>query len=570
MPPSFSLGALALAALPLLWACPVRADDSPVAPPPSAHPHAYAVVIGNNLGGAGQVPLHFAESDAESMAAVLRQLGHYPDGSIEVLLHPDVAHVLSALDDVAAKVRADAAHGDTSEVVFYYSGHARANAINLGSEDLSLGTLRERLTALPASLTLVVLDACQSGSFSRIKGAEPAADFTYNSVAKLTQKGLAVMASSTSEELSQESDELKSSYFTHHLVTGLRGAADADGDGRVSLDEAYKYAYRRTLASTAKTQVGEQHVTLETDLAGQGELPLTFPAEAHARLALPGPLEGRILVQAHGSGAVVAEVQKVPGPPLRLALVAGIYDAIVRGGPDVLQCRVTVTDDQVTVLDLRLCTKVIPEKTAAKGGERPMRERDRWALELGLGFMWRIQDSYTSTLQTFGYQQEQSFLGGPPPLGRVELSASRNFSKHVAGVIRFGTLASDTYQRQIENSTDTAALSAVGGALMVRAQTDVLSDVVGIYGQGGVGLTIGTLQYSTQQTNVPPETTTHYFNYLLTLGAGMTIKLPRVATLFIQGGYDHAPAIQNLIGDTHDSGGPSLLLGVRIRLGDFL
>ena len=97
------------------------------------------------------------------------------------------------------------------------------------------------------------------------------------------------MASSTAEELSQESDAFKGSYFTHHLVTALRGAGDTDGDGRVSLDEAYRYAYRRTLASTARTKVGEQHVTLETDLAGQGEIPVTFPAEASAKLDLPAP-----------------------------------------------------------------------------------------------------------------------------------------------------------------------------------------------------------------------------------------------------------------------------------------
>src|SRR5262249_46033755 len=156
-----------------------------------------------------------------------------------------------------------------------------------GGDELPLTTLRERLTALPSALTIVVLDACQSGAFARVKGAEAAADFTYNSVSRLQQKGLAIMASSSAQELSQESDELRGSYFTHHLVTALRGAGDSDGDGRVSLDEAYRYAYRRTLASTARTQVGQQHVMLETDLAGQGDLPVTYPTEARAQLELP-------------------------------------------------------------------------------------------------------------------------------------------------------------------------------------------------------------------------------------------------------------------------------------------
>src|SRR4029077_10249454 len=133
-------------------------------------------------------------------------------------------------------------------------------------------------------------------------------------------KGIAVMASSTGQELSQESDALKSSYFTHHLVVALRGAGDADGDGKVSLDEAYRYAYRRTLASTARTRVGAQHATLETDLSGQGDVPATSPADAKAQLEIPGSLEARILVQRAPSGSVAAELQKASGAALRLAL----------------------------------------------------------------------------------------------------------------------------------------------------------------------------------------------------------------------------------------------------------
>ena len=42
------------------------------------------------------------------------------------------------------------------------------------------------------------------------------------------------------------------SVFTAGLVEGLRtGAADADGDGYVSVDEAYDYAYRYVLSSGA-------------------------------------------------------------------------------------------------------------------------------------------------------------------------------------------------------------------------------------------------------------------------------------------------------------------------------
>jgi hypothetical protein len=548
---------------------PVVARAEPPPPVPAGpHPHTYAIVVGSNEGGAGQQPLHYAEDDAQRMARVLREIGHFDAADVKVLLHPSPAGIVAALDDLGAKVRAGVLGGEQAEVVFYYSGHARASAINLAGEELPLTTLRERLTALPATLTIVVLDACQSGAFARVKGAEPAADFTYNSVTRLQQKGLAIMASSSPQELSQESDELKGSYFTHHLVTALRGAGDADGDGKVSLDEAYRYAYRRTLASTARTQVGEQHVTLETDLAGQGDVPVTFPADAKAQLELPAPLDARVLVQHRASGSVVAEVQKAPGAAIRLAFAAGSYDAIVGQKSGVVQCRFSLLDDRVTPLDTAGCTPVVPDRSQAKGDEpgwHPRREIDRWAIEGSAGLMTRETDAFTNRLVTFGYQEQGLLL----PAARFSLGVSRVLAPHVSGVFQVDTLSSDTYQRSIANETDTASFAAYGGALYVRAFTDIAGQWLGVYGQAGGGLSLGTLDTKTQQTGVPPSSTSTYGSYLLSGAIGMTAS-PRRApiVIFVQGAYDRAPAIHDLIGDTHDSGGFSVSLGLRLRLGD--
>jgi len=563
--PSWFVGAFAASTL-LAASADAHADSPPLSTAP--RPHSYAVVVGSNVGGAGQQPLHFAEDDAQRMAQVLRELGHFEASDVQVLLHPNPSQILAALDVLGARARDNASRGEQTEVVFYYSGHARATAINLGGDELPLGALRDRLSALPTALTIVVLDACQSGAFARIKGAEPAADFTYNSVSKLTQKGLAIMASSSPQELSQESDELHGSYFTHHLVTALRGAGDADGDGRVSLDEAYRYAYRRTLASTARTQVGEQHVTLETDLAGQGDVPVTYPADAKAQLELPGPLDARVLVQRRPSGSVVAEVQKAPGAAIRLAFVAGSYEAIVGQTSGMVQCRFALGDDHVMVLDTSSCTPVVPDRSQAKGeaGEMPLREIDRWTIEGSVGAMTRATDAFTSRLETFGYT-EKGLLGLPAP--RFDVGASRLIAPHIAGVIQVGSLSGDSYQRSIAESTDTASFSAYGAAVYVRTFADVAGQWLGVYGQAGAGVSLGLLTYQTQQTGVPPSTTETYGSYLLSGSVGMTARARRVpVTFFVQAGYDRAPAIRDLIGDVHDSGGFSGLLGLRVRLGD--
>ena len=545
------------------------------------HTSAYAVVVGDNVGGSGQQALRYAEDDARRMAQVLVELGHYDANDVHILLRPDAAHLLAAVDDVAVRARANAEHGDQTQVLFYFSGHARANAINLGTEELLLGTLRDRLRAIPSTITIVVLDACQSGSFSRVKGAQPAADFSYNSVSGLTQKGLAVMASSTAEELSQESDELKASYFTHHLVTALRGAGDVDGDGRVSLDEAYRYAYRRTLAATARTTVGEQHVTLETDLAGQGEVPVTFPAEATAKLDLPASLDARVLVQQRPSGAVMADVQKAPGSPVRLALVAGNYDAVVAQRTGIVECHVTISDGGVTEIDPRTCTPVASGATAPKGEDpdgaaadrdaagseehvapRGQREVDRWDLELTAGVIQSRTDAFTSRLNDFGYERPSFDL----PSIRLSAGAARILTAHIAAVVRVATLASDKYQRSIANQTDTASFHAYGAGIYLRTFTD-LASWFGIYGQAGLGAGLGVVDLETQQTDVPPSTTTITFGYLLGGAVGARVKFGRIVSLLGELGYDYAPVIHNRIGDTHDGGGFSASLGLRFNLG---
>ena len=562
-----------------------RADETSVTVPTTPHPYAYGILVGTNSGGPGQQPLRYAEDDARKMAQVLKELGRYGTSDLRVLIKPDGKQVLAAIDDVAQKLRAHQAKGEQAILVFYYSGHAKANAFNLGTEELAVATLREKLRSLPAQLTLIVLDACQSGQFARVKGAEPAADFSFNSVSRLGTKGVAVMASSSSQELSQESDELKSSYFTHHLISALRGAADADGDGKISLDEAYRYAYRRTLTATAQTQVGSQHVTLETDLAGQGDVGVTYPADAKSQLELPGSLDARVLVQHRTSGNVVAEVQKVPGPPLKLAIASGQYDAIVRrqaSGLKVLKCKLSLSDERVTPLDLNGCEEV-KLVGVAKGDEpdqvdlAPAQRRvDPWTAEAGVGVTGRIDDGYTRRLQEFGYKEQRDLF--EPPRARVGATFSKGLFPHVALGIGLTTLSGDTYRREVgsalkRSTSDEFTFSAFSAHAFVRASSDPLlrttinSPYFQLYGQLGGGLTLGVAKLTITANNTSGRETSSesHWGYLLGAAAGVSFNAPRRYGIFFQLGWDYAPTLANLTGETHDAGGPSGLLGVRLR-----
>ena len=54
----------------------------------------------------------------------------------------------------------------------------------------------------------------------------------------LASTGEALLTSSAADENALESKEIRGSFFSHHLVSGLRGAADSSGDGQVTLAEA--------------------------------------------------------------------------------------------------------------------------------------------------------------------------------------------------------------------------------------------------------------------------------------------------------------------------------------------
>src|SRR5207253_2498641 len=113
---------------------------------------------------------------------------------------------------------------------------------------LDYGALRKAIEAVPADVRVAVLDSCASGAFARSKGGQFLPAFLSDASSQV--RGQAILTSSSETEVAQESDRIGSSFFTHHLLAGLRGAADTSHDGRVTLNEAYQYAYDETLSRT--------------------------------------------------------------------------------------------------------------------------------------------------------------------------------------------------------------------------------------------------------------------------------------------------------------------------------
>jgi len=284
----------------------------------------FAVLVGNNDGASGMHSLYFAEDDAIKMQLVLTQAGGYRPEDVRVLLNERRNDVQQAMIDVRDDIARAEANGDETLFLFYYSGHADDSRLQLGSTYLIYELLDGLIERSGADVRLAFLDACQSGAMTGAKGGTRAPSFVFDVTERLGASGQVVITSSSSDEASQESDEIGGSYFTHFLTSGLLGAADGNADERVTLEEAYQYVYHETVFRTAGSRTGTQHPTYEWDLAGKGDVVLTDLSAARTTLVFPRGLHGSYAIFDRGQRMFVAEVDMV-GAEQKLSLHPGTY-----------------------------------------------------------------------------------------------------------------------------------------------------------------------------------------------------------------------------------------------------
>jgi hypothetical protein len=304
----------------------------------------FAVIIGSNRGNAGRPPLRYAEQDAARLILVMRELGSVDENDAHLMLAPTAASVRASLANLRQRV-SDARKGVSglrTLVLLYYSGHSDGRALELGPERLEFQDVQRAMIDTGADVRVMIVDACQSGSLLALKGGRPGAAFELGKVREVSN-GEAILTSAAENEEAIESADLQGSYFSHHLLSGLRGAADVNRDGRVTLSEAYDYAAARTVAETTATIYGAQHPAYRLRLSGQGDLALTEIPVAHAALEVEGLFDRVLIIDAAG-GSVAAEW--TPGSARRLALTPGPYLVKAWQGRQVSTGRLTLRSGQ--------------------------------------------------------------------------------------------------------------------------------------------------------------------------------------------------------------------------------
>lgn len=326
----------------------------------------YAVIIGSNNGGPDRVRLRYAITDARSVMEVLKKLGGVDQESAILLLEPRKDRLIDAIAEMRGRVIHAKKRFTRVELLFYYSGHSDEEGIMPGGEKILYRDIKQAVINIPADVRIAILDSCSSGAFTSIKGGRMRSPFLVDR--SHSMKGFAFMTSSSSDEASQESDRIKGSFFTHSLLTGLRGAADQIGDGRITLNEAYQYAYTETLARTEKTLRGPQHPNYHIMMSGSGDVVLTEIRRSSSTLVLSKPIHGRIFLRDNRT-ALVAEMNKGAGRPVTLGLESGDYTVLNERNGKLYEAKVSLAPGSSRTLSYNGFAVVDRESTRARGDE---------------------------------------------------------------------------------------------------------------------------------------------------------------------------------------------------------
>jgi uncharacterized caspase-like protein len=278
-----------------------RTGPAVAAPTPPAGPKIssrWAVVVGVGEYDHRTIPrLRFARRDAEAMYQFLTTQGGYPKDNVILLTDataqkPTLLNIKRALGDFLAR-RA----GRDDMVLIYFAGHGAPEVDAAGNEAdglskyliprdgdpdslyttaLPMDEIQRIFSRVAAERIVMLLDTCYSGTaggrtFAR--ASTRATGINDQFLDRLTRsRGRVIITASGPNEVALELPDLGHGVFTYFVLEGLRGKADRNSDGLVTVSELYEYVEGQ-VDSTARRAGGRQRPLMKGEI--EGTLPLS-------------------------------------------------------------------------------------------------------------------------------------------------------------------------------------------------------------------------------------------------------------------------------------------------------
>ena len=214
-----------------------------------ADPVRILVAVSHARGGDDELPLRHATEDADTCATSSRRrrcaarARHAPG-------RPFGRAAPVGRSSAREPSRFNYAPADVT-FLLYFSGHGDRDGIHLGASD-RVGRARRARAGRARRASHLVTDACRNDP-TRPKGIAPSRRSPFG--AAVTRPTVWCGSRRPRRARPRRSPtNCSGALFTHYWVNGLRGAADANGDGRVTLAESYDFAYSQTLFRSARGQ----------------------------------------------------------------------------------------------------------------------------------------------------------------------------------------------------------------------------------------------------------------------------------------------------------------------------
>ena len=263
----------------------IKIRDISIAPDGSPlYPDAVAIVIGAEKNNYGVAPAPYAARDAQVMAKYFRTSLGVKD--VQLAVNENVlSTTMSDYFDPRFGHLAQVVKPGKTDVFVFYSGHGIPDVAEDGSQDVflfpfdarkemvrdrgySLNKLYSDLNSLNARSVTVILDACFSG-FSRQSAAYESKNISNTKGVRISMPEMSsrpwdsnpdfhVFTSSSGDQTSLGYDQSQSGLFTYFLAVGLQGDADADNDGKITMNELVKFVSQNVSEEATKIRGGAQ------------------------------------------------------------------------------------------------------------------------------------------------------------------------------------------------------------------------------------------------------------------------------------------------------------------------
>lgn len=183
----------------------------------------------------------------------------YTDSEIFMLKNENAtrAHILTVLKKLFAKST------EADEVVFAYSGHGFDGGLSCYDSDkvILCSEIQEIMRNVKARRKVMFIMACHSGSFAKKYGSA-----ARNNDYKSKKSNVMLYLSSRANESSWENTGMVNSYFFNRLIQGLKGAADANRDRKVTARELFNFVNRAVINDTNGVQHPQMYGNFPDDM----------------------------------------------------------------------------------------------------------------------------------------------------------------------------------------------------------------------------------------------------------------------------------------------------------------